>query len=661
MQGKHLALLFLMVTGLLTGCGEAITSETDSHTEPAVTVAANKSKPSIVKLVEVSSIASDSLTVSWLPADDDDTPHDKISYGIHLSNTSGFQPTSSTLVKNVVGETSTQLDKLTAGQAYYVIVTATDTSGNTSWSNILAGQVVNLSAKRTSATVHKLSPSQARLARNSNTIPLAQSQPIEVGDYLVSSEDGGSLQKVKSVMAARGGDGELQTEAASLNEVFTDIAFATRVKLHDLPANTSSGKGFAARSAMSGQSGTAHWDNSGLTLFGSNNTATASSGFAQRLVVDGDKQTDEGNYFNLSGPAYASAEPDEPFQIMINAEIFKENSGSPLELCKIELSSFEHDSSAHNSLPKPTGNFMQSNNAAGKPWTGTFTVDWSPSEQHVDTEGKPYKAVIRAYVDEVGENCNGGNWFGTWEDKLDLEIPVYVAQGTPDSSAVDLEITFTDPDDEDFVVKDQISYDIKPEMIIGAEISSGTLQTASIQVETDLSFTNKFIMTAQDEASLDGDVTSTRILEKKFIKVFSVGPVPVVVSGAFSIDVELEGSVSGEVALEKLLELRLPDTLFGLVYDKNNGSWKTINNFAPEYTFQIDGEANARAGIKLKLVPGMKVSFYNAASGDMLVEPYLFADAELHGQFKYLDENGTELTDLDYWFEKLEAGAGAWL
>ncbi|MDP2903485.1 MAG: hypothetical protein Q8N96_10320 [Methylovulum sp.] len=44
----------------------------------------------------------------------------------------------------------------------------------------------------------------------------------------------------------------------------------------------------------------------------------------------------------------------------------------------------------------------------------------------------------------------------------------------------------------------------------------------------------------------------------------------------------------------------------------------------------------------------------------LLVEPYLYAQAGLHGQFKY---QGIKAKDLDYWFTDLEAGAGAnmWL
>ncbi|MCI5149236.1 MAG: DUF1566 domain-containing protein, partial [Candidatus Electrothrix sp. MAN1_4] len=62
------------------------------------------------------------------------------------------------------------------------------------------------------------------------------------------------------------------------------------------------------------------------------------------------------------------------------------------------------------------------------------------------------------------------------------------------------------------------------------------------------------------------------------------------------------------------------------------------------------------ASITLTLIPDLQIHFYDAASGRMILEPSLYAEAALHGQFKYHDINGDVLTDLDYWFPYLNAG-----
>ena len=72
--------------------------------------------------------------------------------------------------------------------------------------------------------------------------------------------------------------------------------------------------------------------------------------------------------------------------------------------------------------------------------------------------------------------------------------------------------------------------------------------------------------------------------------------------------------------------------------------------FEPNYQFKLQGDADASASITLTLIPDLQISFYDAASGR--------AEADLHGQFRYLSDKNTSGSDLDYWFKKLEAGGG---
>jgi hypothetical protein len=229
---------------------------------------------------------------------------------------------------------------------------------------------------------------------------------------------------------------------------------------------------------------------------------------------------------------------------------------------------------------------------------------------------------------------------------------VYVTQGEPNDQQTDKPITF----EGDFKVVDNVSYSIKPEMQIAAEISGASLKSADLKVSTDLSFANRLTITANGAAHLDK--TMPVLDQKRFTKVFMAGAVPVVVSGKFRINAHLEGNVTGAAKLEKLLELKFPETMFGLEY--RDGVWQVVKNFQPSYTFSVTGEADAHADLTLTLIPDLEVSFYDMASGRMLVEPYLYAEADVHGQFKYLDDNGNVLIDPpDYWFNKLEAGGGA--
>lgn len=634
--------VFLMLLLLVAGCRDTHDSvaTTDNHT--ATTTAARSTLPQMAQVVEVSSIDIGSLTVSWLPTTDDSTPHSKLVYGVHVSTQQGFHPDGSTLKTSVTGDVSAKIVGLQAGATYYVIVTATDEDKNTSWSNALEGKTIAVAAKRTNAVVHEVSATQMQQAASRGSVAFqSATQPLKAGEFIVNSENGGYLRKVTHTAAAKSGSSTAQTEQASLNEVFSDLAFATTVKLTDVPVQTSANK-IAARSASANTAAEVTWQDTGLTL---SSPQPANNVAAARTTVNAGTQTDVGAYTTMTAPAYSYTQPNQPFTLKIPIEVNKNKSdGTVIRVCKMELSNFSHPSNLLDSLPKPSATQTLTSK------TGELTLNWATTERHVDTEGRPYIATVKAYVDEA--NCNGDEWWSGWEEIITMKIPIYVTQGTPNDQQTDKLVTFKG----DFQVDDKVSYNIQPELHIGATLSGASLQSADLKVVSDLSFTNKLTITADAEAHIDQTV---EVLDtKRFIKVFAAGGVPIVVSGKFRIKARLEGNVSGKARLDKLLDLRFPNTMFGLEY--RDGTWQVVKNFSPNYTFHLTGEADANADITLTLIPDLEISFYDAASGRMLVEPYLYADTELHGQFKYLDDNGNWLVDPpDYWFTQLNAGAGA--
>ncbi|MDP2903484.1 MAG: hypothetical protein Q8N96_10315 [Methylovulum sp.] len=310
---------------------------------------------------------------------------------------------------------------------------------------------------------------------------------------------------------------------------------------------------------------------------------------------------------NMIAPAYVSVQPNQIAQwtAAMRVPVLQ---NSETELCKAELVSFTHAVKTKNRLsPKPTATFTRFKDQNGEYRSGTLQMQWQPADAQVDLNGYPYRAKIRAFVDLKNEHCNGDDLLGTWTETLDMTIPVYVTKGTPDATEKNKPITFNGG----FKVEDRVSFDIKPELTIGATLSGGGLQTADLKAKADLSFTNKLAITATGAATLKQRVTLLQ--EKRFIKVFIAGGVPIVVSGKFKIDAELDGTVNGKAALKQLLELEFPDTQFGLEY--RNGSWQPVSNIAPAYQFTISGEADADANLTITLMPDLQVSFYDAASG----------------------------------------------
>lgn len=602
--------------------------------------------PTVIKLVEVSSINTSSLTISWLPTTDDNTPHKHLRYQVYLSEKEDFLPDSNTLKATVMGGVSAHINHLEPDQRYFVLVTATDLDGNVSYSNLLEGRTVAINAKRTQTAVHNVSAGDMQTAAAQGRVALrARAKPITTGDYLVNSEQGGYLRQVISMSKAKTGDVVADTASAPLNEIFSELAFTTTVKLQDIPETSAGSAKLAVKANATNTEASVIWKDTGLTLSSSEPLPSNTLSRRSRLDIDGKQQILSGEYMTISAPAYVSAQPNQmtSWKAVMRVPVLK-NSGT--ELCNAELVSFTHTIKTKNRLlPKPTMDFKRFADQNGEFRSGRLQMQWQPTDAHVDLNGWPYRAKIKAYVDLKNNNCRG---VGGWQETLEMDIPVYVTKGSPDATEQDQRITFQGG----FNVDDRVSYDIKPELTIGAAISGGQLQTANLLAKADLSFTNKLTITATGAATLNQRIPLLR--EKKFIKVFMAGAVPIVVSGSFNIDAQLDGTVNGKAALEKLLELKFPDTRFGLKYQK--GGWQTVGIIKPAYQFKITGEADANADVTITLIPDLQVSFYDAASGRLLVEPYLFAQAGLHGPFKY---QGIAPTDLDYWFTDLQAGAGA--
>lgn len=602
--------------------------------------------PTVIKLVEVSSIKTGSLTISWLPTTDDNTPHKQLRYQVYLSEKQDFLPDSSTLKAAVTAGVSAHINNLKPDQRYFVLVTATDLDGNVSYSNLLEGRTVAINAKRTQTAVHNVSAGDMQIAAAQGRVALrARAKPITAGDYLVNGEQGGYLRQIISTSKVKTGDMVADTASAPLNEIFSELAFTTTVKLQDIPETSAGSAKLAVKANATNTEASVIWKDTGLTLSSSEPLPSNTLSRRSRLDIDGKQQILSGEYMTISAPAYVSAQPNQmtSWKAVMRVPVLK-NSGT--ELCNAELVSFTHTIKTKNRLlPKPTMDFKRFADQNGEFRSGRLQMQWQPTDAHVDLNGWPYRAKIKAYVDLKNNNCRG---VGGWQETLEMDIPVYVTKGSPDATEQDQRITFQGG----FRVDDRVSYDIKPELTIGAAISGGRLQTANLLAKADLSFTNKLTITATGAATLNQRIPL--LLKKKFIKVFMAGAVPIVVSGSFNIDAQLDGTVNGKAALEKLLELKFPDTRFGLKYQ--NGGWQTVGIIKPAYQFKITGEADANADVTITLIPDLQVSFYDAASGRLLVEPYLFAQAGLHGPFKY---QGIAPADLDYWFTDLQAGAGA--
>ncbi|WP_417913186.1 DUF1566 domain-containing protein [Candidatus Electronema sp. TJ] len=602
----------------------------------------------MVKLISVSSGSADSLTVDWLPSQDIQTPASQIRYTLHVSTAENFLPSAATAKGTVVGKETLTATGLQANTQYFVLIAAADGSGNESWSNRLAIRTVATEAVRTSAILAEQTESQ-NPAVTPDTVTYSSNQTPAAGSYIASSVGSGYLRKVVSASAANGFV-TAQTAAASLNEVLEQYEVSTTVKIARVPEG-SPVPAMLRAAAGAGASARQHsWEASGLTLTDSNpadkdgRLFSSASGKLTAASSPRMEQSVTGHYTNMTGPQYIAVMPWKPVKETVQARLKYDYGSQGREICKIVLAEFTHDDPELAKLPPPTA--VES--LARDKLSGSLELSFAPDEKYIDDKNRPYEAYVLVYVDKLGDECNGGEIWSRWEDVLEMKIPIYVHQGRMEVADEEKNVTFSG----DFSVTNEAKMTFEPELNLDLQLSGTTLQKADLVAKANIALSNTLTITANAAGNLSKTVT---LLEpRSFVKMFPVGGVPVVVRGSFKMDARLDGHIGGAAKLTKFMELAFPDTSFGVQY--RNGVWQEVKNFKPKYTFRIEGEADADAEISLTLLPDLQIHFYEAASGRMILEPSLYAEAALHGQFKYQDSNGNYLTDLDYWFPYVNAG-----
>ncbi len=604
----------------------------------------------VVKLISVSSGTADSLTADWLPSQDVQTQPAQMSYTLHVSTDEKFLPAAATAKGSVVGKETLTVTGLQANTQYFVLIAAADSSGNESWSNRLAVRTVATAAVRTAAVLAEQTQSQ-NPAVTPDTVSYSSSQTPDAGSYLASSVGDGYLRKVVSASSANGLV-TAQTTAASLNEVLEQYEVSTTVKIASVPEGSPAPAMLRATAGTGASSRQHSWEASGLTLTDSNpadkdgRLFSSASGKLTAASSPRMEQSVTGHYTNMTGPQYIAVMPWKPVKETVQARLKYDYGSQGREICKIVLAEFTHDDPELAKLPPPTA--VES--LARDKLSGSLELSFAPDEKYIDDKNRPYEAYVLVYVDKLGDECNGGEIWSRWEEVLEMKIPIYVQQGRMEVEDEEENVTFSG----DFNVTNEAKMTFEPELNIDLQLSGTTLNKADFIAKANIALSNTLTVTANAAGNLSTIEPVPLLKERSFVKVFPVGGVPVVVRGSFKMDVRIDGHIGGAAKLKKFIEIAFPDTSFGVQY--RNGVWQEVKNFKPKYTFRIEGEADADAEITLTLLPDLQIHFYEAASGRMILEPSLYAEAALHGQFKYQDSNGNYLTDLDYWFPYVNAG-----
>ncbi len=211
-----------------------------TNSDPITITISQQGEPQFRGLVQVTPTDTDKVTLAWLPATDDNTLPEAITYQVHLSDQPNFTPSTATLQTAVTGQEKTEVLGLATGQTYNVLVVAVDQDGNESLerdyrtATTFADPVI-VSQTTQFAEDKNLGLGEATTSDGVQFTYPSGGTPPQVGSVLFANvgEDT-CLRKVDAVTSTADGGIVVQTSDAELTEVLEQATIASELTLFDV-------------------------------------------------------------------------------------------------------------------------------------------------------------------------------------------------------------------------------------------------------------------------------------------------------------------------------------------------------------------------------------------------------------------------------------------
>lgn len=645
-------------------------------------ITVTEAPPTAVKLVEVSSLDVGQVTASWLPAVDDKTPADKMRYQVHAGTDPAFIPSATTLKFEGTGVASASMPSgWTPGQRIAVKVVALDEQGQRSTSEALQVIVSDTQATLVAgATSQRLEASDVTRVTDTTVELRAGTSPPAVGQFITSAEGQGMLRKVTAVAG-----NVVTTGPASLNQVIQTATITSAISLTAVPSVVPLAASTGRRTIAAVESGgrtEVQWPDSRFRMSSDSDvsdarrkalgtTTSAPEGGARRstLATVGGANIDvsskradggTGRFVTVNAPDTVAIVAGTAGSFDVSTLIDRDDRAwitenpIPLAICKLEMES--------NPLPG-----VVSLGAAEDVVRATFNTDNGPysalrsgnypirlNTAGVAARAEPYRIKLRLYVDEAGNRCEdflGRSLLG-WKETIAIEVKLVVTSTPNFPKGETKRLPFSSS--ASLTVTNDVTFTIDPMLEAEVRLAPGGLQMARLEAKGRIELKQELEISAVAAGQLDK--TLNLVGDRRFVKVFMAGPVPIVMSGVFAVDMRIEGSVTGTLEATETLSYSLEDLLYGLRYE--NGQWTTPANVRPVQRFKIAGEGSATANLTVSLLPKLNVSFYEALTGRLVLSPYLAAEAGVKGKVLVDALVGSVTLDADWWIAKGAVTAG---
>ena len=636
---NHLKLALIALTALILaacgGGGGGSSSGGGNNNPPDVNddTTTDTTAPTEPRLISLASAEASSMDVDWIGSSDDHTGSALIEYQIHAATTSGFTPANSTLQSSVNNTISATITGLDASTEYFVVVLALDEAGNQSSSEEKSVTTSASTAIASDEAVPIEADDITTVTDDSLTLEkTSATEALQTGDVLVSDQDDGLLLKVESV-TDNGSELEVTTTQATLVDAFEQVEFNLLTTLEDIDTDLEtqglfptgqSARGLSSPTLRSNQSSQELRWPSGLRLQQEDLSEQSSTLSVQpALAVSSVQAIDESSAGTLASAyeVYATSS-----DAIISFDVVLEiASGYSFDDIEVDIS--------HNNLSTPNYEVIAKSSTSSRK---EYRIQWDNSGA---TSTAPFEVDILAEE----QDC----W---WLCTLNVRTEVYTLNSDKDSLFDDEYVFRARNSSGSAEVTATTSIGFSPDFDVFVQVEGRKVEQALAQITGELKLEN----TLEFLASSSSDVDNTKTLfSKKFTKIIMAGTVPIVISGKLQLDGKISASISGEVSLDAIAESSVTVSA-GVKY--TDGKFTYIDNADTTYKFEVIGDAGTTIKGELRLIPEIDISFYRVVGAEMTLEPYVFSEATLEGQFKAMIDNDFADATANYRFSELKAG-----
>ena len=592
--------------------------------------------PSAPQLISLASADASSMDVDWFGSSDDQTGSALIEYQIHAATTSGFTPTSSSLQSSVNNTISATITGLEANTEYFVVVLAVDEAGNQSSSEEKSITTSSSAAIASDDAVTIEADAITIVSDNSLTLEkTSATEALQTGDVLVSDQGDGLLLKIASI-TDNGSELQVTTTQATLVDAFEQVEFNLLTTLEDIDTSLEtqgllptgqSARGLSSPTLRSNQSSQELLWPSGLRLHQENFRYQTSTLLLQPNLSSSEAQAIDESGAGTLASAYeiyaTSSDAVISFDFVLEIE-----DGYSFGDIEVNIS--------HDNLSAPDYNLTEKSSTSSRE---EYRIQWSNSGI---TSSAPFEVDISVREQDCWQLCT-----------LNVRTEVYVLSADKESLFDDEYSLEANNSDSSAQVLASSGIGFSPDFDVLVRVGDSKVEYVLTQISGELKLENTLQFLAS--ASSDGNISQseTTLFSKEFTKTIMVDTVPIVISGDLDLSAELQGNIAAAVDMETLTESSITVSA-GVEYE--NGEFTYIDDAETTYKFKVTGDTGASIAGELRLIPDINISFYRVAAAEITLEPYVFSESTLEGEFKAMVDNNFADATANYRFSEFSAG-----